>query len=200
MGEFKYRSARKQKAADEANFRELDTEEEKALQYENNRKFRKERKRERIEKSQSYRSLEGIQKAMDVYQIDPILGFFLPGIGDVFTKIFTLPFIYVALVKVKSIPLTLAVTFNALVDVVAGLIPYIDILLDTLVRSYKKNYRLIIGFVNDDRDIIQEVNEKAFWMGLGILFVSVIIYFLVKLVVGMFTGLYDLIADLFAYL
>lgn len=198
MEELKYKSARKQKAADGVFSQELDRKEEKALRHEEERKARKERKKQQIMQSQSYRSVENIQKAMDVYQLDPILGFILPGIGDVFTKLFTFPFIYVAFVKVKSIPLTLAIIFNAMVDLCAGLIPYAGIVLDVLVRSYKKNYRLIVGFVNDDKEIIQDVNKKAIWMGLGILVVSFVIYLLINMVVGMITGVYNWIAGLFA--
>ena len=119
---------------------------------------------------------------MDKYFLDPLIGFFLPGIGDFLTSALVLPFIYVSAVKIRSFPLTLAVIFNVLRDVAIGLIPmWIGDLLDCVNRGYLQNTRLIVGFVEDDKETIEKVNKKAVWMGIMIVVFCVIIYLLVKL-------------------
>ena len=91
-------------------------------------------------------------------------------------------------------PLTLAVIFNVLKDVFLGMLPFwIGDIVDVFNRSYKQNARLIVGFVEDDKDIIEEVNRKAFWTGVMIIIFCVLIYFLVSLVtkiVSWFVGLF----------
>ena len=74
----------------------------------------------------SYRIMVKTSKYMDKYFLDPILGFILPaGIGDTISSVFAFPFIYYSLCVVKSVPLTLAVIFNILKDVLIGVIPSI---------------------------------------------------------------------------
>lgn len=92
-----------------------------------------------------------------------------------------LPFIYFALVHVKSIPLTLAVICNILKDALLGSLPFfIGDVIDVFNRSYIANLKLITGYVNDDRAVIREVNRKAFWSAVLIVVLCVLIYFVVK--------------------
>lgn len=158
---------------------------ERALHQEEERQRKKELRRMEIEESSAYQATQTIAKWMDKYFIDPILGFILPvGMGDTLTSIFVIPYIYVAACKVRSFPLTLAVIFNVLRDVALGLIPfYIGDIIDTFNRSYVQNARLIVGFVEDDKSIIEEVNRKAFWTGVLILIFCAIIYLLVRLAI-----------------
>ena len=59
------------------------------------------------------------------------------GVGDVLTSALALPFIYFALVQVRSIPLTLAVICNVLKDALLGSIPFfIGDIIDVFNRSY----------------------------------------------------------------
>ena len=82
-------------------------------------------KREKMMNMPSYRLMVGAAKYMDKWFLDPILGFILPvGIGDALTSVFAFPFIYYSLCVVKSIPLTLAVIYNILMDVLIGAIPF----------------------------------------------------------------------------
>ncbi len=109
----------------------------------------------------------------------------------------TLPFLTVSLFKIKSIPLTLAILYNMLVDMMLGIIPlWIGDLLDIFSRSYVKNYRLV-GFVEGDKEVIQEVNRKAVLTAVGILVLSVIIYWVAKLAVYLTTALWTRISGLF---
>lgn len=158
---------------------------ERALHQEEERQRKKELRRMEIEESSAYQATQTIAKWMDKYFIDPILGFILPaGMGDTLTSIFVIPYIYVAVCKVRSFPLTLAVIFNVLRDVALGLIPFcIGDIIDTFNRSYVQNARLIVGFVEDDKSIIEEVNRKAFWTGVLILIFCAIIYLLVRLAI-----------------
>lgn len=158
---------------------------ERALHQEEERQRKKELRRMEIEESSAYQATQTIAKWMDKYFLDPILGFILPaGMGDTLTSIFVIPYIYVAACKVRSFPLTLAVIFNVLRDVALGLIPfYIGDIIDTFNRSYVQNARLIVGFVEDDKSIIEEVNRKAFWTGVLILIFCAIIYLLVRLAI-----------------
>lgn len=158
---------------------------ERALHQEEERQRKKELRRMEIEESSAYQATQTIAKWMDKYFIDPILGFILPaGMGDTLTSIFVIPYIYVAACKVRSFPLTLAVIFNVLRDAALGLIPfYIGDIIDTFNRSYVQNARLIVGFVEDDKSIIEEVNRKAFWTGVLILIFCAIIYLLVRLAI-----------------
>ncbi len=184
MSEFQ--SSRRSQAQSELGLNEDIRQEQKvelALQKEELRRAEKDAKRQMIEMSSSYRLVQGIAKWMDKYFLDPILGF-VPGVGDFISTVFVLPFIYVSAVKVRSLPLTLAVVFNVLKDAAIGLIPFwIGNIADFFNRSYLQNFRLIVGYVEDDRDVINEVNRKAVWTAILIVIFCVIIYLLVRLVV-----------------
>lgn len=173
---------------------------ERSIRKEEQRKAEKEMRRMEIEMSSSYRMVQGIAKFMDKYLLDPIIGFFVPGIGDILSSVLVLPFIHVSLFKIKSVPLTLAVIYNVLIDVLIGLIPfYIGDIIDVFNRAYLKNARLITGFVEDDKEVISEVNRKAVWMGFMILVLCVLIYFMVLLVMKLMDWLGGLWDSLVAY-
>lgn len=170
---------------------------ERAMQKEEERKRKKEQRRKEIEQSSSYKATKNIAKVMDNFLLDPILGL-IPGIGDTLPTVFVIPFIYVAACKVRSLPLTLAIIFNVLRDMAIGLIPFwIGNILDFFNRSYKANFKLIVGFVEDDKEVIQEVNRKAAWTGFMIIVFCVIIYYLVKFVVYIGTVISDFFSNLF---
>lgn len=170
---------------------------ERAMQKEEERKRKKEQRRMEIEQSSSYKATKNIAKWMDSFFLDPILGL-IPGIGDTLPTVFVIPFIYVAACKVRSLPLTLAIIFNALRDMAIGLIPFwIGNILDFFNRSYKENFKLIVGFVEDDKEVIHEVNRKAAWTGFMIIVFCAIIYYLVKFVVYIGTVISDFFSNLF---
>lgn len=167
-----------------------------ALEKEDKRKKRKEDKKDRIKMSNSYSAIKWIATVMDNYFIDPIVGF-IPGFGDFATSILGLPYIYVSLFKIRSIPLTLAVIYNMLIDILVGIIPFfIGNILDFFNRSYRKNMRLIVGFVEDDREIIAEVNKKAIRAAISIAIFILLIYWLILFVEYIF----GLIGDFFSWL
>lgn len=174
---------------------------ESAIEKEKQRLEKKEEKRRILETESSYRMLKGIATVMDKYFVDPIVGFFLPGFGDTLTSVLTLPFIYVSLCKIRSIPLTLAVIYNMLIDNLLGMIPFcIGDLIDAFNRSYKKNFRLIVGFVEDDKEVIREVNNKALRTAILIVVICLLIYWLVQLVMSLASYLWSLGSDLWNYI
>lgn len=136
-----------------------------------------------LRRSWSYKSIYYLKKYLDDLYIDSIVGFVFPGAGDVLSAIMSVPSIYVAIVKIKSLPLTLAVIYNILVDCCLGMLPfYIGDVFDIFVRANKKNFNLILGFVENDKKIIKEVNRKAIYMGIMILLLCVLIYFMILFV------------------
>ena len=141
---------------------------------------------------------ERITRLMDKYYLDAVLGFLLEGFGDLFTQLLTLPYIYVSAVKIRSVPLTLAVIYNALCDIAMGLIPfYIGDVIDVFNKSFVRNFKLIVGFVEGDKKVISEINRKAVRMAVLIVMLCVIIYFLVLLTIKVMTWFWHVIAGLF---
>lgn len=156
---------------------------EKPIASDGDRSDHKSPKRQQIEKSKSYSFLKWMASVMDKYLLDPLIGLIPGGVGDSLNSICSLPFIYVSAVKVRSLPLTLAVIYNILVDILVGLIPFLGNFVDIFYRSYSKNLRLIIGFVEEDREIINKVNRQAGITMLLIVIVSLLIYLVVKFIV-----------------
>lgn len=138
-------------------------------------------KRQELKETTSYKSMVTISKLMDNFFIDPIIGLFAPELGDVLLSALALPFIYFSLIHLHSVPLTLAVLCNVLKDALFGSIPlFIGDVIDVFNRSYSKNLRLITGYLENDKEIISEVNRKAFWSAVFIIILCVLIYFVVK--------------------
>lgn len=145
-----------------------------------------------------YRLIRTIKNVMDRYYLDPLIGLFLPTAGDIFSSAMMLPFLTVSLFKIKSLPLTLAILYNMLIDMMLGIIPlWIGDLLDIFNRSYSKNYRLIVGFVEGDQEVIQEVNRKALLTAVGVLVLCFIIYWLTKTVIYLTSELWEWVQGLF---
>lgn len=181
---------RRQRVMEELGF--IDAKEEARLAHarekEEKRQQRKQNKRRELENSASYRAVVGISRLCDTWMLDPIIGFF--GVGDILTTMLAFPSIYVSLFKIRSIPLTLACIFNTTLDFLLGSIPFfIGDICDIFYRSFRKNLKLIQGFVEDDRAVIAEVNRKAIWMFLGIALVGLLIYWFLKALSSVMTEL-----------
>ncbi len=115
----------------------------------------------KIKESKSYKLVSTLATLMDKYYIDPIIGF-IPIAGDIIPPLCSAPSIYVSALKLKSIPLTLAVVLNILIDALVGMIPFfIGNIIDFYNKAYIKNLKLIVSYVNNDKKTIKEVNKKA---------------------------------------
>ena len=88
-----------------------------------NKLEKREQQRRRLQDSKVYRAMESLERYMDRYYLDAIIGF-IPGWGDAFSLLCAAPFIYFSARVIKSVPLTLAVINNALRDILLGLIPF----------------------------------------------------------------------------
>ena len=162
---------------------------ERALAKEEKRREKKELAREKLENDWMYRTVKGISFLMDKCFLDAVLGFIVPGVGDFLTIVLSFPFLFVALFKIRSIPLFLAVLYNIVLDCFIGLTPYIGDLLDVFYRSYTKNYRLIVGFVENDGDVIDEVRRSAWKSAILIVILGVACYFLYLAVKGLYLSI-----------
>ena len=88
--------------------------------------------------------------------------------------------------------------YNALCDIAMGLIPfYIGDVIDVFNKSFVRNFKLIVGFVEGDKKVISEINRKAVRMAVLIVMLCVIIYFLVLLTIKVMTWFWHVIAGLF---
>ena len=139
-----------------------------------------------------------IARYMDRYYLDPIIGFIFPTFGDILSATMTLPYLYISIFKIKSVALSLAIIYNTLTDIVISLIPFcIGDVLDIFNRSYKKNFRLIAGFLDDDKSVISEVNRKAGTTLVLIVLLCVIIVGLTYLTITLIGMSLDFLLGLF---
>lgn len=118
-------------------------------------------KKQNVKSSGEYKLLRNISLFMDTFFLDPILGLIIPGAGDIITATLTIPFIYTSIFKLRSVPLTLTIVYNSLIDMLVGLVPVVGDIGDIMFRSYKKNYKLIVGYVEEDPEVMYEIKNKA---------------------------------------
>ena len=146
--------------------------------------LRKDKRIKDLKKSKAFWLISMITKWADKYFLDALLGF-IPSVGDLVSSVFGLPFIYVSLVKVKSISLTLAIIYNYLVDILLGSIPFfIGDAIDFFSKAHVKNLNLITRYVEGDKKTIRQVRSKALLTGILILVLCIIIYIVVRLLIG----------------
>lgn len=158
----------------------------------------RERRCRQLENNRCYRAIRRIARYMDRWGLDPVIGLFFPAAGDILSAFLTLPFLYFSVFKLQSVPLTLALIYNTLKDIVAGLIPFgIGDLFDFFNRSYLQNFRLITGFVENDKEIIQSVNRKAWLMAGLIVLLLILIIVLTYLTVYLFSSAWSWLISLF---
>ena len=136
-------------------------------------------RQEIIRNSASYKLVHAIALWMDRRLLDPLIGLVLPGFGDALTSVFAVPYLYLSIVKLKSIPLTLAIVCNILLDVLIGIIPYIGVVGDVFKRAFTRNAALIKGYVEGDKAIMQEIDRKAVGMAFLIVILCGLIYAMV---------------------
>ena len=136
-------------------------------------------KQEIIRNSVSYKLVHAIALWMDRRLLDPLIGLVLPGFGDALTSVLAVPYLYLSIVKLKGIPLTLAIVCNILLDVLIGIIPYIGVVGDVFKRAFTRNAAMIKGYVEGDRAIMQEIDRKAVGMAFLIVILCGLIYAMV---------------------
>ena len=164
------------------------------------RRQRREKEIRELKASKAYKFISTVTTLADRYFLDALLGL-VPSVGDLVSSIFGLPFIYVTLFKVKSIPLTLAVIYNYLVDILLGSIPFfIGDAIDFFSKAHVKNLDLITHYVEGDKKTIGQVRSKALLTAFLIIILSVIIYFVFRLLIGVTEWTWTLLIDMFKWL
>lgn len=129
-----------------------------------------------IKNSASYKLIHLIALWMDQRLLDPLIGLVIPGFGSAVTSVFVVPFLYLSIVKLKSIPLTLAIICNILLDVLIGIIPYVGVIGDIFKRAFTRNAVLIKGYVERDKAVMKEIDQKAVGMALLTVILCGLIY------------------------
>ena len=148
----------------------------------------KEIRKEALRNSKLYHHIKKVTQLADGYYLDFVIGLIPGGFGDILGGLFSLSHVYFGLFKLRSIPLTLALMNNMLRDVFLGMLPfYVGDAIDFFYKSNKKNMALIEGFVNDDKQIIQQVNKKAIQ--------AAIVFFLLIAGIMLLLGLLVLLAN-----
>ena len=126
---------------------------------------KRDQQRQRLNDSKVYHAMEWLERYMDRYYLDAIIGF-IPGWGDAAALLCAAPFVYFSARVIKSVPLTLAVINNALRDILLGLIPFfVGDIIDVFYRSNTRNMAMVRGFVDGDEAVIKRVNQRAWQAG-----------------------------------
>ncbi|MCH5346645.1 MAG: DUF4112 domain-containing protein [Muribaculaceae bacterium] len=151
-----------------------------------------EKEKDNFEDTTSY-NMVLLAKKYDDFLLDPIVGFFIPGVGDIISSVAALPALYVAMFKLRSVKLTIAILYITILDVLCGLIPFAGDIVDAFYKSNKKARRWIIGYVEGDPDTISEINKAATWGVVGLVILGFIIYLLFNVIMSIynwFAGLF----------
>ena len=142
--------------------------------------------------SSSY-NLVRLAKKYDDWFLDPIVGLIIPGFGDILSSLASMPALYVAIFKIKSIKLSIAIFYLTVLDVLCGLIPGIGDLVDAFYKANKKSARWIVGYVEGDDATIHEVNKSAAWGSVML----IVIAFLVWALFSFLLSIYHWITNIF---
>lgn len=143
---------------------------------------REEREKEKLRGATSFKLVNWAKKYDDWF-LDPILGMISPTFGDVISAAAVLPCLYVAIVKIKSFRLAVAIVFVTIIDILVGLIPGIGDIVDALHKSNKKSGRWVAGYMDNDPKTIREVNRYVLWGGLLILAIIIFVVAFFALIV-----------------
>jgi hypothetical protein len=84
-----------------------------------------------------------LAKVLDDYFVDPILGFVLPGVGDVATSVVGLYTVSVALRRKISPVIIARMLLNLAFDAVLGIVPFVGDIGDLLHKANTKNLALL---------------------------------------------------------
>lgn len=143
---------------------------------------KKEQKRKELMENSLFNLMYKIKHLFDDWYLDAIIGF-IPTAGDIVTALLSFPFIMFCVFKVRSVALTLAVLNNYMIDMIIGLIPFwVGNIADFFYKAHRKNLDLIMGYIDDDQSIIEEVNRKAVSSAIILAVLIAIFILMIKLV------------------
>lgn len=103
-----------------------------------------------------------IVAALDTYQLDPIIGFLAPGLGDIITTLIGFHLVTIAARRgVKPIVIA-RMLLNLGVDAAVGIVPVVGDVADFAVRANKKNLALL-----EDRTSTVRKSSWRDWLAVG---------------------------------
>lgn len=152
---------------------------------------KEQRKCEEFEQSTSY-TLMRYAKSYDDWFLDPIVGFFIPGFGDLLSSAASIPALHVAIFKLKSFTLTIAILSCTLIDLIVGAIPIFGDIVDAFYKSNKRAYRLVVGYYEDDPETKSEINKRAFTGCIILAIIGLLIWGFYELIIGIYHWLANL--------
>lgn len=155
-----------------------------------------------LERSRAFRLMETTTRLSDrlffgLIGLDALLGFFLPAAGDALAVAAVLPALYVAAVRLHSVPLALAVVYNSLLDWLIGLVPLAGDVADVFFRSNTRNCELIRRYAEGHAETRREVRRKAALTAVGIGLLCLLIYGTLRLVAWGVAAVGAWLAELF---
>ncbi|MDE6478800.1 MAG: DUF4112 domain-containing protein [Muribaculaceae bacterium] len=140
---------------------------------------------EKLSRSTAYKYV-WIAKKYDDWFLDPIVGFFLPAFGDILSSAAILPAFYIALTKIRSIKLAFAILIIGAIDMLVGAIPTVGDIVDAFYKANKKAARWIVGYVEKDPYVKEEVNQTVIWGSVGLVILIGLIYLCFSMIMGLY--------------
>lgn len=154
-------------------------------------------RRKQLMDNKVYQTMKGLTQYMDRYYLDALIGV-IPGWGDAIALLSVVPFVYFSLCVIRSVPLTLAILNNSLRDVLMGMIPFfVGDIIDFFHRANIQNMAMIQGFVDGDKTIIRQVNQRAWQSAFVLIVLLLLIALMIWLLISFGTYLYSLVASIF---
>lgn len=150
-----------------------------------------EREAEKLSESTSFKMVR-LARKYDDWFLDPIVGFLIPGVGDFISSSATLPAIYVAVFKLRSFKLVMAILTTMLIDLLVGFVPFVGDLVDAFYKSSKIANRLIVGYVENDPVTLREIDKRAKWGTVGLIICVLLIWMLYTTIVSLYHWIVNL--------
>ena len=150
-------------------------------------------RRKRLVDNKVYQTMKGLTQYMDRYYLDALIGV-IPGWGDAIALLSVVPFVYFSLCVIRSVPLTLAILNNSLRDVLMGMIPFfVGDIIDFFHRANIQNMAMIQGFVDGDKTIIRQVNQRAWQSAIVLIVLLLLIALMIWALISFGSYLYSLV-------
>lgn len=157
---------------------------------------RRRQRRQRLMDNRAYQTMEVLTRYMDRYYLDALIGL-IPGWGDAIALVCVVPFVYFSACVIRSLPLTLAVLNNALRDVLLGMIPFfVGDIIDIFHRANIQNMQMVQGFVDGDKAVIKQVNQRAWQSAVVLILLLLLIALMIWLIISFGSYLYSLLTDI----
>lgn len=142
-----------------------------------------------LEASPEIRRIRTITRWLDDRYLDPIIGFLLPGLGDVVPLAFGL-YVIVTAARRRVPAIVLArMILNVGVDALVGVVPVLGDIFDVVFKAHRRNAELLLERHDQPRGTVGD------WLlvGLAVLFLLAVLALPIVLVLWAATGIRDLI-------